>query len=460
MPGTPQKTDVAVIGGGFAGLSAALKLHRNGAKISLFEKRPFFGGRAYSFTEPRTGEVVDNGQHLLMGAYHETFAFLKELGTFDRLQFQKGLEVSFAQEAKPFRTLKCPNLPAPLHLAWGLLRFKALSFGDKRRMAKLIQFCKKPFQNGQALDDWSLSQLLKKTDQSPQAIRLFWEPLALATLNEPLDWASAELFVEVLKQGLLSKKTDSNLVLPKVGFSELYARPAQDRFEKDNVPLHFNTQVRALRKSGMGWQIQTQQDETYFADHILLAVPPNALKKILPESDPQLFPLGEHLDKFISSPIVSINLWYEGFHPQHTFLGLIDSPIHWIFNKSKIYGHGAGSYVSLVVSGAYDLAQKNKEALIQLAVEELKRFYPELRDRTLHHAQVIKENEATFSGRLGLKPYRPDPTTVVRGVYLAGDWANTGLPATIESAVRSGHQAAETIMGEQNGGLGKTHRIF
>ena len=473
MPENTQKTDISIIGGGFAGLSAALRLHRAGAKIQLFEKRPFFGGRAYSFAEPKTGEVVDNGQHLLMGAYHETFAFLKDLGTLDKLHFQKGLEVSFAQGAEQFSTIKCPNLPAPFHLAWGLLRFKALKFGDKRRMAKLIQFCKKPQQNGQALDDLSLLQLFRKTGQSQKAIQVFWEPLALATLNEPLDLASAELFVEVLKQGLLSNKADSNLVIPKVGFSELYAQPAQNLFQKDGVPMHFNSQIAAIEKSGSTWEIKTNQGKSFSTEKILFAIPPNGLQKILEVSDPSLKPLGEHLEKFKSSPIVSVNLWFDNFNPEQTFLGLIDSPIHWVFNKAKIYApapfgagqsplpshegrrpapNGAGvGYLSLVISGAYELAQKSKLQLIQLATEELRRFYPALRDQEPTHAQVIKENEATFSGRLGLKNYRPDPATAVPGIYLAGDWANTGLPATIESAVRSGHQAANILLGKHHG---------
>jgi uncharacterized protein with NAD-binding domain and iron-sulfur cluster len=127
-------------------------------------------------------------------------------------------------------------------------------------------------------------------------------------------------------------------------------------------------------------------------------------------------------------------------------MGLVDSPLHWFFNKGRLLRSGRGNYVSLVVSGAYDLAEQGKEPLVQLATEELRRFYPELRGRTPWHAQVIKENEATFSGRKGLMALRPPVKTSVPGIFLAGDWVDTGLPATIESAVMSGHQAADAIL--------------
>lgn len=444
MSRTNASSQILIIGGGFAGLAAALRLHRAGARLRILEKRPFFGGRAYSFAEPTTGEVVDNGQHLMMGAYHETLAFLKELGTLQLLDFQKGLTVSFA-ESEEIHTLKCPDLPAPFHLALGLLGFKGLKFQDKRRMIGLINFCKKTRGDGAGLDEISVSELLEKTGQTPDAVRKFWEPLGLATLNEPLDQASAALFLETLQRALLNKKSDSRLVIPRVGFSELYARPAEEYFLKNEVPFHFHTQVEKIERSGTAWKAVTQGGENFFAEKILLAVPPNALAKILQASGPEFSALLPGLNRFQSSPIVSINLWYEGFNPPFSFLGLIDSPIHWIFNKAAILGADRGRYLTLVVSGAYSLAAKSKEDLVQLGIQEVRRFFPELRHRQPLHSQVIKEHEATFSGRVGLKTYRPGPETLKEGLYLAGDWVDTGLPATIESAVASGHQAARCI---------------
>lgn len=446
MDQAPQKTDVLIVGGGFAGLAAALKLHRAGTSIQIAEKRPYFGGRAYSFAEPKTGQMVDNGQHLLMGAYHHTFAFLKELGTFSHLAIQKGLTISFAEGADRFSTLRCPPWPAPFHLAWGLLKFKGLKFRDKRGMARLIRYVQKL--NGQArdLDDISVLQLMRNTGQTSRAIKLFWQPVGLATLNEPLDLASAALFTEVIRQAFLQKTEDSNLVLPKVGFSELYAKPAQAIFENEGVPLHFQTNGVALTRSTQGWTLETQEGKKLLADSVVLAMPPNALAKLLEKSDTSLKSLGTHLGAFRSSPIVSVNLWFKDFNPPDAFLGLVDSPIHWIFNKTRIFGSSKGNYVSLVVSGAYELAQKNKLQLVKIATEELQRFYPELRGQAPLHSQVIKENEATFSGRTGLMDLRPPIETSIPGIYLAGDWVATGLPATIESAVKSGHEAAEAIV--------------
>ena len=471
---SPASTDVTVIGGGFAGLAAALRLHRAGAKVRIIEKRAFFGGRAYSFREPKTGETVDNGQHLLMGCYEETFAFLKELGTFDRLDIQKSLRVAFSEGPGQTFELACPNLPAPLHLAWGLFRYRGLNFSDKRGMARLMGLAKKSGGSDPKLDAQSIEELLRQTGQTDSAIRKFWEPLALATVNERLDLASAQLFTEVLRRALLSSKADSRLVLSKVGLSELYANPAQRYFEEACAPIHFNTQVLAVRREGARFRIETNRGlssrapasdplgspvvdpsapsgprddtNTLLTDKILLAIPPNAAAKLLQASDTDLQTLLPELHRFGSAPIVSINLWYEGFRPRHRMLGLVDSPIHWIFDKAKILSAEKPEHITLVVSGAHALAGESKEALLALAEREVQKFYPELAGKRPHHGQVVKELEATFSARKGLAAYRPGPRTASAGIFLAGDWTDTGLPATIEGAVLSGHKAAAAIL--------------
>ncbi|MDX1386169.1 MAG: FAD-dependent oxidoreductase, partial [bacterium] len=278
------KTQVTVIGGGFAGLAAAVALDQKGVKLQVVEKRPFFGGRAYSFREPQTGALVDNGQHLLMGAYHETFSFLERLGTLDRLNFQASLEVSFAHAAGRMATLKCPNWPAPLHLGWGLLRYRGLGLKDKWRMNKIIQLAKRTQHNGKSWDEKSVLQLMQHTGQTPEAIKGFWEPLGLATLNEPLELASAELFLEVLRQGLLKTKEDSRLVIPQVGFSELYAEPAEEYFRDREIPLHFQSQIEGIEKEGNQWLLHTRGNQPLRTENILFAVPPNALLRILEKS--------------------------------------------------------------------------------------------------------------------------------------------------------------------------------
>ncbi|HKY63022.1 MAG TPA: hydroxysqualene dehydroxylase HpnE, partial [bacterium] len=369
--------------------------------------------------------------------------------------------------AKTFE-LSCPDLPAPLHLAWGLLRYRGLSFRDKRGMARLMSLAKKSA-GAAALDAQSIEELLRQTGQTEAAIRKFWEPLALATVNERLDLASARLFVEVLRRALLSSKADSRLVLSKVGLSELYANPAQRFFEEAGVPIHFNTQVLAIRREGARFRVETnrgaglkplatgsetvargfspaESKESYLTDKILFAVPPNAAAKILRESGDALPALLAELHRFGSAPIVSINLWYENFRPRHRMLGLVDSPIHWVFDKAKILTGENPQHVTLVVSGAHALAGESKENLLALAGRELQKFYPELEGRSPRHGQVVKELEATFSARKGLGSYRPGPRSADPGIFLAGDWTDTGLPATIEGAVLSGHKAAAAIL--------------
>lgn len=447
MAQTAEKQDVLIVGGGFAGLAAALRLHRAGAKIRLVEKRPFFGGRAYSVKEPKTGETLDNGQHLMMGCYHETISFLRDLGTIDRLEIQKNLSVGFAEDARHFYELNCPNLPAPLHLAWGLLSYRGLAWPDKKAMLRLMQLSKKT-QNGQAekLDELSVRDLLTQTGQTQAAVEKFWEPVALATLNESLDLASARLFVEVLRRGLLSKKSDSNLAIARVGLSELYANPMRDYLERNQVPVSFNAQATRISREHNQFLLETNTGERWSSDKLLLAVPPNALAKLLAASDPEFQGLVPELGRFGSAPIVSINLWFEDFHPRQRMLGLVNSPIHWVFDKTQILTGEKSSHLTLVVSGAHALAQENKDNLVKLALAELQRFFPELEGKRLVHSQVVKELEATFSAQRGLNRYRPATRTRLPGFFLAGDWTDTGLPATIESAVLSGHRAADAIL--------------
>ncbi|HEX5033776.1 MAG TPA: FAD-dependent oxidoreductase, partial [bacterium] len=359
---------------------------------------------------------------------------------------------------------------------WGLLRYRGLNFRDKRGMARLMSLAKKSA-GAEALDAQSIEELLRQTGQTEAAIRKFWEPLALATVNERLDLASARLFVEVLRRALLSSTADSRLVLSKVGLSELYANPAQRFFEEAGVPIHFNTQVMAIRREGAGFRIETNRrtlsfrgpegaeeshtdqgsrrsladarddsDRSFLSDKILFAVPPNAAAKILRESGDALPALLAELHRFGSAPIVSINLWYENFRPRHRMLGLVDSPIHWVFDKAKILTGENPQHVTLVVSGAHALAGESKESLLALAGRELQKFYPELEGRSPRHGQVVKELEATFSARKGLGSYRPGPRSADPGIFLAGDWTDTGLPATIEGAVLSGHKAAAAIL--------------
>jgi zeta-carotene desaturase len=440
------KVDVTIVGGGFAGLAAALRLHRTGAKIQIVEKRPFFGGRAYSFRDRESGETLDNGQHLLMGCYHETLKFLKDLGTIDRLAIQDQLEISFAHLPRAFHRLRCPNLPAPFHLLLGLASFSGLALKDKWRMAAFLRRAKKLNSNGQDLDQVSVRTFLETQGQSPEAIQRFWEPIGLGALNEALELASAELFLEVIRRALLSNKADSNLALSTVGLSELYAEPARRYFEANSVPMHFQTQVQSIQREGSALLLSTDRQGILKTDKVLFALPPNSLGKILAASPPELHSLAPHLELFQSSPIVSINLWIDGFAPAETMVGLIDSPVHWLFNKSRILKGEKASHVTLVISGAAQPAAQKKEELVAMACAELKKFYPELEGKRLLHSQVVKEFDATFGTRVGLKSNRPSAITSSPGIFLAGDWTDTGLPATIESAVLSGHRAADGVL--------------
>jgi len=216
--------------------------------------------------------------------------------------------------------------------------------------------------------------------------------------------------------------------------------------EKRGAPVSLNAQASRLEREGSGFAVETNSGERLRADRLVLAIPPNALAKLLGASGPEFRDLVPNLDRFGSAPIVSINLWFEGFHPPQRMLGLVNSPIHWVFDKAKILKNEKSSHITLVVSGAHALAQESKENLVKLALAELRRFFPELDGKQPLHAQIVKEQEATFSAQRGLNRFRPGNRCSLPGLFLAGDWTDTGLPATIESAVLSGHRAAAAVL--------------
>lgn len=444
MSNAPEIKDVTIVGGGFAGLAAALRLERAGCSIQIVEKRPFFGGRAYSFRDKTSGETLDNGQHLLMGCYHETMDFLRDLGTLPKLEIQSNLNLSFAHLPRRFHRLSCPNLPAPLHLGVGLTTFSGLKLGDKWRMARLLSRLKKVSNNGVDLDRISVREFLERQGQSPESIQNFWEPIGLGALNESLELASAKLFVEVLRRALLSTKRDSSLAISAVGLSDLYASPAQKYFSEKQIPMYFQTLVTGISRNGPTFDISTDQAGTLKSRAIILAVPPPALSKMLAVTEFSALTAG--LERFQSSAIISINLWIEGFQPSQTLVGLIGSPLHWLFNKAKIMKDEKSSHVTLVISGANALAAESKEKLVTMAQAELEKFFPEIHGKKLLHSQVVKELDATYGTRVGLNSWRPPAVTQWPGLWLAGDWTDTGLPATIESAVLSGHRAADAYL--------------
>lgn len=434
---------VVIIGAGFAGLAAGVRLSERGHQVLVLERRNHLGGRAYSFLDSKTGDVVDNGQHLFMGCYHHTIAFLETIGRLDRLRFQERPRVDFL-DRRGVSSFDCPPLPAPLNVLAGLLRMRGLSFGDKLRTFKLGRAIK---ENGhlraQTVDHW-----LDELGQSETIKRRFWYPMVVATLNQDPGIASARMLKVVLQEAFGRDASSARIGISRVGLSDLYTDGASDFISAHGGDVRTGTQARKLIiENGSVVAVELKDGEVVEGDYFISAVPPEALFPLLPEELQKtefstLMDLG-------SSPIVSINLWFDRPIIDREFVGLLGTRSQWIFNKDKILSPGKDSHqVAVIISAAKDYVDWTKPDLVEMAIAELHELLPASRDAELLHSVIVKEREATLSHTVESDRLRPGPRTSISNLILAGDWTNTGLPATIESAVVSGDVAAQTIAAE------------
>ncbi len=438
--------EVLIIGGGFSGLAAGVALAEEGRGVRLLEQKPHLGGRARSFLDPATGSVVDNGQHIIMGCYHSTIHFLSTIGTLDRIRFQQRLTVRFLDRNGRLTALQCPGLPSPWHVLLGVLRSGSFSFKHKLEVLRLGRSLQWARAMDGGLERLSVREWLTRLGQSESLQRNFWDLLCIAALNEDPSRANAGLFERVLQLALFSSPADSRIGIARVGLSEVYVDAATAYIRARGGRVECSRSVASLLVSeGQCRGVRLSSGEEIEAASVLSAVPSFQLASLLPGELLRLEPFFAPVISLRPAPIISINLWFDRPITELDFVGLRGTTIQWLFNKGKILGSGE-NYVSLVLSGAHRHIGRGKEELLAMALRELGDLFPEAQKAKLHHALVIKERFATFSPTWEAEQLRPTARTPVRGLYLAGDWTATGLPATIESAVQSGYTAAGAIL--------------
>lgn len=443
-----MKKEVLIIGGGFSGLSAGVELSSRGYHVTVIERKGHLGGRAYSYKDPVSGSVMDNGQHILMGCYHDTLAFLEKIGTRDRVRFQRNLAVDFAGiGVDPVRFQSLP-LPNPFHLLMGFLFFRGLSLRDKWSALKLAKVFRRSSLDLKALDQKSIPQWLGELGQTQQIQERFWNILTLAALNDRPEPSSAALLAAVLKEALFSGKKNACIGIPTVGLSDLYTEAARDYVEQRGG--HFLMKSRVARVHFKGNEVQEVEldgGRRVGSDIFLVTVPFTALRKILPDDVLYGSPYFTNLSHLQVSPIVAINLWFDRPILHRPFVGFWGTRVHWLFNKGYVFKEGP-SYLSLVISGAREELGMAAPQLTEIALQELGRIYPHVGQARLLRSMVTKEPEATMAPAVNASRFRPSQKTPYHNLFLAGDWTDTGLPATIESAVRSAKKAVELIDAE------------
>ena len=435
-----------IIGGGFAGLAAGVALARKKTPLTLLEQRRILGGRAYSIPDGQSGEWVDNGQHAFLAAFKETRRFLSDLGTDSLVRYQERFRICMIEPGGRKILVQGLPLPSPLHLGLGILLSTGLSWSHR------IHLLRAGISIGltQSLPtNMTVCQWLDAMRQPESLRKRWWYPLSTAALNEQPEKASAGMFLNVLKLAFFGRAKDSSFGIMTVSLGDLYTDQAKNIILSNKGTVNLNAGVRRIhihdqRVTGVellnGSQLQ--------ADCYISSVPPWVLKRLLPRKLTENGAPFSFLDRFSESPILSVHLWFDRNVMEEDFIGLVDSPIHWVFNKSQLWQEGKSKSGALacVVSGAYDLIDRPREELIALTLSELKRFLPNIDQAKLQHSRLIKERHATYSCTPMAEISRPDQKTPISNLFLAGDWTRTGLPPTIEGAVKSGHRCARLIV--------------
>ncbi len=436
-----SETSVAIVGGGLAGLAAACVLADAGFRITLFERRPYLGGRASSYQHPGTGEIVDNCQHVLLGCCTNLIDFYRRTGVDGKIRWYENL--TFLEPGGRASIIGLSALPAPLHTAPAFLRASCLNLSDKLAISRAMMALAPatPRDRGESFLDW-----LKQHGQTPQAIERFWKTILVSALNEDLDRVSVPYAAQVVRESFLKSAAAGRMGIPTVPLTELYGA-AGDYIRARGGEIKFRAGVESFASSASEVTVVASGQERQRFDYLVLAVSFDVLGRLLPHG-PEAAPLSAMLSRFSSSPITGIHLWFDRQISELDHAVLLDRTIQWMFHKSRLIESrekGSGSYVELVVSCSRSLVEKSKTEIVEMAVKELQEFFPAARGANLLKSTVIKEVNATYSPGPGLDQYRPKPDTPWPRVFLSGDWTATGWPATMEGAVRSGYLTAEAV---------------
>ncbi len=450
---TATKGRIAVIGAGVAGLAASCALADVGYSVTVFERRPYVGGRASSYLHPGSGETIDNCQHILLGCCTNLRSLLHRVGRSDAIAWTSTITYI---EPGGRRSVVRPaaGLPAPLHSAVSFLQAGCFSQADKQAIARgLRQFFRgypADVPGGESFLAWAM-----RHGQTPGALKRFWEPILQSALNDDLDRISVHYAGKVLRDSFMISAEAGKIGVPLLPLSEMYSGAAT-YLEGRGGQVRLRTGVETLHRNETGWSVHTGTGGAEDFDGVVLALPFEAVQKLLPAlpADQASAALEHALHQFEHAPLIGVHLWFDREITELPHAVLLDTTIQWMYQKEKLAklqpGHtqeGQGSHLELVISVARKLVGMPQRDIIELAVRELGLFFPAAREARLVKAVVTKEVHATFSTTPGLDAHRPGARTAWPGLFLAGDWTDTGWPATMEGAARSGFLAAEAVTG-------------
>jgi len=450
-----ESKPVIIVGAGWAGIATAVELSRNKIPVILLESAKQVGGRARrvpfsSHAETASSHTankrlphiasVDNGQHILLGAYETTLDLLKTVGMKEKVAFRRTL-LHFNMLSQYTKNVKfrVGRLPAPFHLVKALLTAKGITAQDKIRA---LRFSHKMAEQDYEIDtDICCLDLLQSNQQSERIIKFIWQPLCLAALNTHVEEASAEIFLTTLRETFAHARRDSHFLFPRRDLSALFPDPAIDFIEQHRGQVKLATKVSTLNLENDKIVGVTTEASVYESKFVVLATPFHVSRRLMaPYSE--LADINQHLDTFETRPICTVYLQYpKRVSMGQEMVGFTDSISQWAVDRTTLKQKGL---ISVIISGSGNHMDLDNTELSLKVSTEMASFFPRWPKPV--HTMVIREKQATFNSTVGINRIRPDIQTPIKGLWLAGDYVNTGLPATIEGAVRSGTRCAREII--------------
>ena len=439
-----ESRDVVIFGGGLAGIAAAIQLLEHGIEPTLVERRPFLGGRAFSFRDRASGEEIDNGQHVILGVCDQFLKLLERLGTRQDIDLGPALDVPVSLEGR-ISKLQASRI---FGNAFALLRYSHLSFKDRLAVGRVLAGMKVArYREKEAEDQKSISfaEWLSSHGQTDAAIERFWSMFILPVFNCHINEVAAYDAIEFTKAALLGSTSDAAIGYPKKGLSYLIGYPALDYLRAKSAEVISRTRVeRFAPLDGGGFKIQLSNGQELISRTVISALAPNVLSSILPQSDGRCAKLASMLSKLEYSPIIAVHLWYERPIMDERVTAFLDLGLQWVFNDSALRSTSRSGRQHIVVSlsGADEWAGMSKRQVLKRIETAMNEAFPRSRNTPLLNSSVVKTLEATIKIEVGSQESRFAPETDISGFFVAGDWTDTKLPATMEGAVQSGNDAA------------------